>query len=110
MDSEQERRVAANEARFRAANEAATAAVDVFRGDGGDRNVEVMCECALDECNEMLSISSDEYRHVRSHARWFVVRPDHVVAQVESLVEDHGDWWIIEKDPGPGAAVAEQEA
>lgn len=110
MDSQQERRVAANEARFRAANEAAAEALTSFRDGKGVRELTVMCECGLDECDEMVTLPAGSYRHVRLDPRWFVVRPGHAIEQVESLVEDHDDWWIIEKYPGPGAAVAEQQA
>lgn len=107
MDDKQQRRIAHNEARFRAANESVTDAVEQFSGDVATYSV--MCECAITECDDMIEIEPDAYRHVRSSARWFVIRPDHIIEGAEQLVEDHTSWWIVEKI-GAGARVAEREA
>jgi hypothetical protein len=55
----------------------------------------------------MIDISIEEYRRVRSDARWFIVCPDHVIPEAEVTVERFDDYWIIQK-LGVGAEVAEQ--
>lgn len=106
MDPRQQRRVA-NESKFRAANEVITRKLDEFHGNG--EHYEIMCECALTECQDMFELPRGEYGHVRSDPRWFAVLPDHVLQASERTVEDHGRYWIVEK-LDEGAKVAEQQA
>src|SRR5688572_28742682 len=102
MDEAQQRRIAANEARFRAANERVTEATRAF--DEGAAEYALMCECALTECQDMLEISRPDYEQVRSNPRWFAVLPAHVMPPaIERVLEAHSHYWIVEKI----AAVAE---
>lgn len=110
MDDEQQRRVARNEARLRDLNERQVDAASDFHDSQAAVPVDVVCECAVTECDQTFAMPWDEYQHVRSDPRWFAVRPDHVIESVERRVEDHGEYWIVEKHAGPGATVAEQTA
>lgn len=107
MDERQQRRVAANEARFRALNERQTAAAAEFHGADDQRELEIVCECAISECDDMVPIDAEEYRRVRGHATWFIIRPDHLIPQVEQLVEQETAYWIVEKI-GAGAELAKE--
>jgi hypothetical protein len=107
MDTRQQRRIAVNESAFREANEGVRRAVDEFQGNGHD--YEIMCECALTECEDMFELSRAEYEHVRSNARWFAVLPEHALPGAERTVEHHGHYWIIEK-LDEGGKVAEARA
>ena len=71
MEDESERRIAANEARFREVNEA------ISRGQWpGDADaVGFRCECALLGCNRLVELTADEYEQVRARARYFVLAP-----------------------------------
>ncbi|MCW2927814.1 MAG: hypothetical protein JWM86_1782 [Thermoleophilia bacterium] len=109
MDTEQARRVAQNESRFRAMNERMTIAVEDFRGERSGGDFAVMCECAVSECDQDISISPQQYARVRSNPRWYVVLPDHVLPATEEPVERFDGYWIIEKT-GPGGDVAEELA
>jgi hypothetical protein len=109
MDTEQQRRVAKNEAKFRAMNELLTEAVERFRGPEADDSVEIMCECADTECTAMLTIAPATYAAVREHPRRFLVAPEHVTPQIEIVTEQHEGFWIVEK-VGVGATIAEQSA
>ena len=109
MDELQQRRIARNEARFRELNDAIARGVERFRAGSGAGSFEAVCECAIADCLEMVEIEFPAYHHVRSNPRWFVIRPDHLVAAVEAPVEQRDGYWIIEK-LGLGAAVAEDLA
>lgn len=105
----QQRRIAINETRFREANEHIRSGIDGLRdGEAGD-GYSMMCECALAECEEMIRAEQHEYRHVRSDPAWFMVRPTHVVRDVELPVEKNERFWIIEKF-GMGRAIAQADA
>jgi hypothetical protein len=104
MDDDHQRLIARNEVRFRSANEAKVTALGEFEGEV--QRFEIMCECAVSECDAMIELTAADYRHLRSSPRWFAVMPDHVFPAVEHKVEDRASWWIIQKD-GAGADVAE---
>lgn len=57
----------------------------------------------------MIPRTFDEYRHVRSHTRWYVILPDHIIPSTEQPVERHDSYWIIEK-LGVGGEVADELA
>jgi hypothetical protein len=51
--------------------------------------VQFVCECALEDCDEVLALTQQEYEALRAHANRFVVAPGHVVAQVEVVMGEH---------------------
>ena len=106
MDDLQIRRIANNEARFRAINERVTDTIERRSNEPVPR-IMVVCECAFEDCREMIDVSMEQYRHARSDARWFIVLPDHVVPEAEVMVEACDNHWIIQK-LGVGADVARQ--
>ncbi|MCW2927048.1 MAG: hypothetical protein JWM86_1016 [Thermoleophilia bacterium] len=103
MDERQQRRVAENQARFRAMNEQARRAVDAFEPDTD--HYSMMCECALTECDEMIEVSRTEYDEVRSNPGWFLVLPDHYLPGAEAIIDRTDSRWIVELR-GAGRDVA----
>jgi hypothetical protein len=67
--------------------------------------LQFVCECALEDCDEMLALTEPEYEALRAHANRFVVAPDHVVAQVEVVVEST-ERFVTVMMIGAGATVA----
>jgi hypothetical protein len=106
MDVSQARRIAFNESRFRDVNERTAQAIKDFRNRDDTSTFSVICECALSECQDMVHPSLVEYLHVRSNARWFIVRPEHVFGRVEAPVESFEGFWIIEKTGHTGDVAA----
>ena len=47
---------------------------------------EYVCECSSTECISTIELTVVEYERVRSNPTWFVIKPDHDVAQVERVV------------------------
>src|SRR2546423_13914197 len=62
-----------------------------------DRNVRILCECGLQDCDEKIDVDADDYRHVRDEASWFGLRPDHVIPDLEDVVAEHEGWVVVEK-------------
>ena len=93
--------LAANEAWFREINEQIeTHALKL----GPERaRYDFVCECADIDCAERLPLTLAEYEHVRAHPARFAVKPGHVHAELEQVVE-HESFWIIEK-LGPAAGL-----
>lgn len=93
-------RVAENEARARFENEQ--------RGDWFATHGRVLfaCECFEPDCDAMLSLSRDEYEHVRSDPTTFAIKPGHVAEEVEEVVERFDSYWITKKATPDGQRVA----
>ncbi|MFL5962934.1 MAG: hypothetical protein ACJ757_08605 [Gaiellaceae bacterium] len=96
----QRRRAAKNQSLFREVNEriedlAASATFSTF-----------ICECMDETCDASVSMTVEEYEHVRSHSNSFVVLPGHEVPGVEATTESNHRYLIVTK-LGAGQAVAE---
>lgn len=91
-------RAAVNQSRFRALNErmeahnAAHVWVDPPMPDW-------VCECAFEDCMVPVQLTVAEYEAIREAPTRFLVAPgdDHVVPEVERVVERNERYWIVEK-------------
>ena len=102
-DDEREVRAARNESLFRSFNERLE---QVRQGVSDDEPTEYFCECAQRSCATMVALSPQEYEHVRSAGDRFLVIPEHMVPDVEQVLEKHSTYWIVEK-LGVGSYVAD---
>ena len=104
---EREVRAARNQSLFRAVNEKVRelneATVSV------SRSFVIACECADTLCVEMIEIAPDDYLAVREEPRRFVVRPGHVLPDVETVVAEGETYVVVEKTETAGE-LAEQLA
>jgi hypothetical protein len=96
----QRERAAKNQALFREVNEriedlAANAAFTTF-----------ICECMNETCDESVSLTIEEYEHVREGGNSFLVLPGHEVLAVEETLEANERFLVVAK-LGVGAPVAE---
>lgn len=109
MDRRTEERIARNDDTFRQANQrvAQTAAGLMVE----DEAVPFICECADEECYEMVRLRLDEYRHVRSEPRWFLNVPGHeAAAHGAAAVVERGRGYVIVEKQGHAGEVAEELA
>jgi hypothetical protein len=105
VDQRRAERFAKNEALFRTVNDRIAdvgAAFDI----ADERATEFVCECANIDCTDRLRIPFDDYRRVRSDRLWFVVAAGHEVPDVETVVEDHGAYRVVEKTEAEAVAEA----
>jgi hypothetical protein len=90
---ERSARLAANEAVFRAGNESIG---KVTRGRS--ERTEFLCECGDPHCFQRVELSHEEYEAVRSHpARFFVASGHEDLTAGEVVVEERGQWTVVEK-------------
>ena len=99
-----EERAARNEAAFREANEGIAQAAD---GMAELPVVPFICECDDPRCTEIIKLSLEDYRSVRSHPRHFVVNPGH--EPDSEIVGTIGSFAVVEKR-GRAGEVAEELA
>jgi hypothetical protein len=96
----QRQRAARNQSLFREVNERIEdlASPATFAG--------FICECTNESCDEQVSLTLEEYEHIRSDSNRFLVLPGHDVPGLEEVVEST-DRFVMVAKLGRGAAVAE---
>ena len=95
MPDERERRIAANESRFRQINEELTQGLRAVPGDGDA--LRIVCECGMLDCAETVTVTEELYERVRGDPRRFLVLPGHEIPDVESVVERGPTHLVVEK-------------
>jgi|SRR3954466_10815339 len=97
-----EERLAQNEVRFREINESAQPERE-RQGSG-----RFVCECADRSCLVWIDVPAEQYAAVRQKPRLFIVAPTHEIPDIESVVERHSGYFVVEK-PDDVAHVVEGE-
>jgi hypothetical protein len=66
------------------------------------------CECATQACLQTIELPPSEYDRIASHRARFVVVPGHELSSVETVVESHSGYLVVEKT-GEARAEIERE-
>jgi hypothetical protein len=101
-----EERLAMNEVLFRKANDRIEDSADQHAPPNAP--VAFFCECSDHDCTERIVISADEFENVREHDAQFIVRPDHDVPSVETVVTRTSLYLVVEKTGEAAEFVTEQ--
>jgi hypothetical protein len=104
MDADDQIRIARNESRRRDVNEAIEAGRQERSGLVG-----FVCECGQLGCTAILEVSIDDYETVRENPRRFLVCDGHEQPAVETVVERHDRYLVVEKRGEAGRVAAAQE-
>ncbi|MCW2955206.1 MAG: hypothetical protein JWO69_75 [Thermoleophilia bacterium] len=106
------RRAGRREANLRKVNERVVDAIDAADPlgvpDGGDRMLRLLCECALEHCNDVVEVADSRFRDVREKLDLYLVLPGHVLHEIEDTVET-GPTWMIVRKRGEAARAARDE-
>ena len=62
-----------------------------------DDSVLIICECTGVNCSAPVSVTYGRYEQVRQSPTTFVMKPDHVLPEVERVVEQTADYVVVEK-------------
>jgi len=100
-------RIGRNEALFREVNERLKELGSSF--DVHPETADFVCECGSVSCTEAITMPLAEYERVRENGRTFATITGHELVDVETVVEDHGRWQVVEKHEGGPARLAEAE-
>ncbi len=75
--------------------------------DERTRTPEFICECANRGCVEHLTLTLAEYETIRLVPTHFLVAPrrNHVVPEVERVIEENDRFWVVEKYGDAGVAA-----
>ena len=102
MTGAREERLALNEALFRAANERMSG----WEERHSEEESELYhCECADLDCLDKLALGQADYERVRADSAHFMVVLGHEDPEIETVIEAHEGWAIIEKNPDVQALV-----
>jgi hypothetical protein len=96
-------RLARNQILFREVNERFEKMTEHFVADGP---LSFVCECSDVECASQVSLTRDQYEHVRSMPTWFAVRPGHEIPEIEDVVAANGAFAIVAKREAAGEVAA----
>ena len=98
MDDATAEKIARKNAKFREANDQIESAATEYGVDRA-QPVPFICECSDPRCVEIILLTLEEHRHVRSNPRWFAHAVNHErrVEDAVEPVEDHPGYLVIEK-------------
>ncbi len=102
---ERVRRVGENEALYREVNERVLELNDHFGVD--QERIDFICECGYAECTERISLTRDDYEHVRESGKRFAIVPGHELPDLETVVERNERFAVVEKRSGDPEQIAE---
>ena len=106
-DAERARKLAANQSRFRTANERMERSAISYRFEP-DQGVPFLCECGDLSCYEIVMLSMEDYEQVRAHPSRFLLVAGHEdeEAKHERILEAQQGYAIVEKVGTAGEEAA----
>jgi len=70
--------------------------------------VDFTCECGRTECSETMMMTIAEYEAIRAHATHFGVVPQHEEPEIETVIERHQTYFVVEKREEDAQEVARE--
>jgi hypothetical protein len=101
-----ETRLARNEAFYREVNERVAEVAHQFKEV--ETPLGFTCECGAADCAEPIEMTLVEYEAIRADPTRFVVVPGHERPEIESVVERHSAYLVVEKREEDAAEVARE--
>ena len=98
-------RMTQNEVFFREVNEQ-VAALNVLGEDLATFGV--VCECGQQSCENVIHVGRSVYEAVRAQSDRFIVASGHVLPEVETVVEQHAGFVVVDKREGIPEEIAKQ--
>jgi hypothetical protein len=106
---EREKRLARNEELYREVNERVAEVAEQLLEVGTHTPVGFICECAAADCTEQIPMTSlAEYEAIRAEPTRFAVVPGHELPEIESVVERHPAYLVVEKREEEAEEVARE--
>jgi hypothetical protein len=105
VNDAQKERLARNEDFFRSVNEEIQSLAETHGDDS--HGYDFICECSDAGCVEKVRLTLTEYEYVRLDPSRFVVARDHILREIEHVVETAEDHAVIEKHGEAGRVAIE---
>jgi hypothetical protein len=71
------------------------------------QTMDIVCECADITCAERVLVTVPAYERVRAEATHFIVLPGHEMLDIETVVDDHGSYRVVQKEDADAREVVE---
>jgi hypothetical protein len=104
---ERTRRIAVNETRFRDINDRVER--DLREVRAGEGEIEFVCECGHADCRDTITMDRAAYESVREVSTHFALVSGHEITDVETVIETHENYLVVEKAPETHAIVEEAD-
>ena len=98
-----EERIAKNEVTSRMINEGIE---EAYESEPLGASTFIICECGLERCDQLITITKAEYERVRNDPRQFVIVREHLIPDVEQVVFEGDRFLVVRKREGTPAQVA----
>jgi hypothetical protein len=108
MTDARRERIARNESRFRDLNEALNESVHARLAHDSDRSGFV-CECALPDCLDVVSLPLTKYEEIRQDSQHFLVVPGHELPDAETVIDEGDGYMVVRKREDMAELVAETD-
>lgn len=69
--------------------------------DKDDIPVHFFCECSDENCRERIILKPSEYDELHNNKRHFVIKPNHEVLEIETVIRKTPDYTVVEKRIDP---------
>jgi hypothetical protein len=102
---EREKRLARNEALYREVNERVSEVAEQFDAET-DTPIGFICECGAAGCTEQIPMTLSEHETIRADPTRFAVVPGHELPEIETVVERHPGYLVVEKRQADAQEVA----
>jgi len=106
-DTKRKQRISENELLFRGLNER----IEDVAEAADDPTMSAVCECGDALCFAPINLPLAEYKRIRDDpsGHRFIIKPGHEIPDVETQVERHDNYAVVEK-PADVIAAADQES
>jgi hypothetical protein len=104
-DAKRKQRISENELLFRGLNER----IEEVAESGDDSTMSAVCECGDALCFAPINLPLAKYKRIRDDpsGHRFIIKPGHEIPDVETQVERHDNYAVVEK-PADVIAAADQ--
>ena len=105
---EREERLARNETLYREVNERVAEVAEQFDEVQVQTPLGFICECGRADCAEPITTTLAEYEAIRAVPIRFAVAPGHELPEIETVVERHSAYLVVEKRDDEAQDVARE--
>jgi 3'-phosphoadenosine 5'-phosphosulfate sulfotransferase (PAPS reductase)/FAD synthetase len=103
---ERARRIGHNEALFREVNERIEKVSQDLQVASDP--LAILCECGDQSCTDRVEVSLSDYERIRSDPTLFFIRTGHEIPDVETVVEQTNEFYVVRKRSGSPAELARE--
>ena len=93
---------------FREVNERVAEVATRYEVETLTQAVDFTCECGRIDCSETMMMTIVEYEAIRARSTHFGVVPQHEQPEIESVIERHPSYFVVEKRQRDAQEVARE--